>query len=140
MPNPKEMDIAYFVHLHLNTTERSSAHPYKDEESLYCVAGKPRPMLVLTVHSDRLGVRWFRVVPITSKGTDSNQRKKLNLYPIGKLPGDKRDSYIMADGSGKLPQNMVHRVSGRSPVIDTMDPLGFSSLVKIVNHHMMAAN
>ena len=135
---PKEMDIAYFVHLHLDTIELSSPHSHREGHCVYRVEGKPRPMLVLNVLPDQRGCRWFRVLPITSKGKDANERLKRSLFPIGKLPGFECDSYITSDDPRKLPENMVHRANGRSPIIHTMDRLGFDSLVSIARHHLMA--
>lgn len=136
---PKEMDIAYFVHLHLNTIELSSAQSHREGHSFYRVEGKPRPMLVLNVLPDQRGCRWFRVLPITSKGKDANERLKQSLFSIGKLPGFKCDSYIASDDARKLPENMVHRASGRSPIIHTMDRMVFNNLIIIARHHLMAA-
>ncbi len=136
---PKEMDIAYFVHLHLDTTEPSSDRSHKQDHFVYCVEGKPRPMLVLRVLPDHRGRRWFRVLPITSKGKDANERLKNGVFFVGKLPGNERDSYITADDLRKLPENMVHRAKDRSPIIHSMDRLEFDNVVRIAASLSMRA-
>ena len=136
---PKERDIAYFVHLHLDTIELASEPSYREGHCIYRVEGKPRPMLVLTVLPDQRGCRWFRVLPITSKGKDANGQLKRGCVPIGKLPDHDCVSYITVDDSRKLPANMVDRANRRSPTVLSIDRLAFDNILTTVARLAMSA-
>jgi hypothetical protein len=136
---PKEMDIAYFVHLHLNTIKSTTEPSHREGHCCYRVEGKPRPMLVLTVLPEERGCRWFRVLAITSKGKDVQGKLKRGFIPIGKLRDHDCVSYITVDDNRKLPENMVHRANRRSPIIDSMDRLGFDNVITTVARLSMRA-
>jgi hypothetical protein len=135
---PKERDVAYCVHLHLETTTFAEPHLYKADHAVYKVEGKTRPMLVLGELSKRKrGKRWFHVIPITSKGKAEDGRRKPNCYSIGQLPGCETESYLVVDDVRLLPDNMVHQHNGKPKIVHQLDRLEFMNFVKITEHHQM---
>ena len=134
---PREMDIAYFVHLHLDTLAVSALRSDIAGHRVYRVEGKPRPMLVTYVLPEKNGLRWFRVLPITTKGEHHNHQLKDGHFLIGKLRGAAEVSYIKPDDSRKLPENMLHHKKGLATIIDSMDRLRFNELVNLARNYMM---
>ncbi len=135
-PLPSEGDVAYFVHLHLDTAAVKGAHPRQTATWVYHVEGKPRPMLVLTClkQCDR-GRRWFLVLPITTKGYDGKGRRRSDVEPIGRCIDPDRDSFVRVEPC-RLPENLLFCGNGGSAIVRSCDPLGVGNALKILEHKL----
>jgi hypothetical protein len=127
---PKDGDIAYFIHLHLDTVVEECKHPQRPAERIYRVEGKPRPMLVLRHQLGReYGKCRFWVCPITSRG-DAKGNPRRGYEPIGKCIDGARKSFVSLEPLW-LPENMLH---GESPIVKPCEPLAFQNAIKVINH------
>ena len=135
--SPDERDVVYFVHLHLDTVVKQDEKHPKEDHWFYRVEGKARPMLVVRVEGSERGQRWFRVVPITSKGFKEDGGVKPNHVPIGKLSGYECNSFAVVGNPQRLPEKMLDCSKGQCRIVDTIDPLGFDNLLKIITRLRM---
>lgn len=140
MSDPQQLAermIAYFVELHQNSAIRIGQHEHKPGHIVYRIEGKARPMLVSSVaHSDH-GCRWYRVLRITTRRVDTRGRIKPNLYSIGPLVNGNKTSFVDADSFLMMPDTLLHKVDGKSPVIKTLDRNDYNPIIQIVNTQMM---
>ena len=130
---PKEGDVAYFVKLHLDTLQMTGTHPSRPDHWLYSLEGKSRPMLVIRLLPERVrGRRWFRVLPITSKGSDGNGKQKNGVEPIGNCLDPAVLSFVELEPQ-VLPENMICRKSdGQLDRVTPCDPSSFANAVKVL--------
>lgn len=134
---PAAGEVAYFVHLHLDTACRHADHPHKSDQGIYQVDGKPRPMLVLHEYSSvKRKRRWFLVLPITSKGRDAKDRPRTDVEPIGDCINENRESFVEMSPE-QLPENMLYVRSGHHPVVAPCNPLAFANAVKVLERKVL---
>lgn len=129
---PEERDIVYCVHLHLNTVTPVEKLSDKEDHWIYRVEGKARPMLVVRVENSKPGRRLFRVIPITSQGLKEDGQLKPGHVRIGRLQGYECNSFANVGDPQTLPENMLANSKGQNRIVDTIDPLGFDNLLKII--------
>jgi hypothetical protein len=83
-------DIVNFAFLHLNEAamDPASQEPNDEGKYLYKIWGKPRPMLVLyTIDEENYGIKWYRVLKLTTKGHRADRRRKRDHLVLGKILG-----------------------------------------------------
>ena len=131
-----EGTVAYFVHLHLDTAKQIAKHAHREQHWVYEVEGKPRPMLILSKPRSERGQHWYRVSPLTTKGLNEQGACKPRHVRIGTLCNQDSESYVIAEVYN-VPENLVHLVHGRSPVIGTIDRLAFGNILKIVQNVLL---
>lgn len=131
---PRPGDVAWFIHLHLDDeVVELSRHPSKEDWRIYRVAGKRRPMVVLfRLSKCRRKRRWFRVLPITTKGRDESGKVLADFEFIGRCIDPDKDSFVDLDACD-LPDNMLCRSGGRPLVREPFNKLAFDAAIKIVS-------
>ena len=130
---PSAGQVAYFVHLHLDTAQDLGEHPIHNDERVYRVNGKARPMLVLAELKPERGRRWFHVLRITSKGLDEKGNPKEGHQRIGKCIAPEVDSCVVLELQ-RLPDNLLHPIDGGSAVVVPCDQFGFDQALKIIHY------
>ena len=131
---PNEREVAYFVHLHLDTVTEQARHSEMEDVWIYSVQGKPRPMLVLRRLPERKrGRRMLLVVPITSQGLDSQRKLLPDHEPIGDCLDRGKPSYLKLQLQ-RLPENLVHRQAGKSSIKQPCDPFAFGHVIKTIEN------
>src|SRR6478609_6653752 len=131
----KERDVVYFVHLHLDTARRLNESARHENEKVYRVEGKPRPMLVMSRLQKRRGRDWFRVLPITSKGKDKTGKLLPDIEYIGDCLNVGRESYVKLDPRD-LPENMLSVEDGKSLVVTPCDHFAFANAIKVLERKL----
>lgn len=131
---PKEGDVATFMHLHLSTATKKGKHPHREGHWVVEVEGKARPMLIIRAlpNKDR-GRWWFLAMPITSKGKDESGRTRRNVESIGNCLETTRESFVELEVR-KYPENLLHFEQGGSPLITPCDQDAFRNFFRIVSH------
>ena len=135
--SPAEGDIVYFVQLHLNTLSKTEKHPLKQDEWVYKVEGKARPMLVWKVDANERGRQWFRVIPITTKGLREDGTSKPSHIRIGKLPGFSSESFAEVRVPQYLPDNMLDDYGGNCRRVCKLDRLAFGNVLNCARNLLM---
>ena len=123
---PRAGQVAYFVHLHLDTARDDGAHPVLHNERVYRVDGKARPMLVLTELKPERGRRWLLAVPITSKGIDAKGNLKPDHIRMDRCLSADMESFAMLPPQ-RLPDNLLCGTAMRAA-----DPFAFQNAVKVI--------
>ena len=127
-------DVVYFVHLHLNTVKRLKK---EGEFWSYSVTGKFRPMIILReLPSDR-GCRWFRVIPLTTKGLLEEGKPKEAVVHIGLLPGENLPSYFEKGDVPRLPEYMIQKVAGHPRMKAPLEKHQMDHIEKLAGHFAM---
>ena len=129
-PYPKATETAEFIHLHLDTVEVNGPHPTHPNEYIYQVAGKPRPMLVLSRLKDERGQVLFLVLPITKQGY-VNGKLRDRVQPIGDCITAGVQSFVLTEPC-RLPANMLHCSHGQSPIYRPCNRLAYFNAVKAI--------
>ena len=133
---PKAGQVAYFVHLHLDTARDIGDHPVHQNERVYHVDGKARPMLVLAELKRERGRRWFKVLRITSKGLDAHGNPKIGHQLIGDCIGPEIGSFVVLELQ-RLPDNLLHAMNGRSAIVAPCHQFAFDQAWKIIQHKFL---
>ena len=131
-----ERDVAYFVHLHLDTVtaDEDCDHPDCNGVWAYRVHGKPRPMLVLGLFPKPCRGRvWVKAVPLTTKGEDGKGRQRDDVMLIGKLVDPDKDSYVKLE-LWRLPENLLSDRTGQAPYSRQVDQGSFAAITKLLVH------
>lgn len=129
---PSAGEVAYFVHLHLNTVRDVGMHVHKEKVRMYHVEGKPRPMLVLMQLTEpEYGERIFIVLPITTKPKDGKDRLRTDLLRIGDCIDKDRNSFISLRPQ-RLPGNLLSNRGDKSPIKEIADSIGVRCVFNIV--------
>ena len=129
---PNGGDVAYFVHLHLDTINEHSEHPRKKDTLIYRVEGKARQMFVIKRLSQKeRGKRWFLALPITSKGLNEAGHKRKGYQQISNCLDGKTESFVKWEVH-RYPENMLHAKRGHPTVVTPCDPATFKDVLKIV--------
>ena len=129
---PAAGQVAYFVDLHLDTVRVVERNTRKEDIWWYRAEGKTRPMYVLAASPKReRGKRWFTVLSITTKGLDEKERLRDSHIHIGECICPDQDSYVDLRPQ-RLPENMLSRRAGESPIVSPCDRLGFDSATRII--------
>ena len=128
---PNEKEVVDFLKPHFDTLRETGPHPSIPGHRLCTLEGKPRPMLILRCFPKReRGLRWFLVVPLTSKGEDTVG----DLQPIGNCIDEGVDSFVELIPC-KLPENMICRNGvGQLTRHTPCDPPSFAHAVKVILH------
>ena len=136
-PHLKERDVAYLVKLHLDTVCLKAPHPSRQDEFIYEVEGKPRPMLIIRVLPKRdRGVHWVLAVALT---TSCPRARKDQLRRIGNCVNEKVVSYVETEVH-KLPETMRPNDANGSAVIKRLDRYAFDHVIKIISHGLLQTN
>ena len=124
---PTGGQVARFIKLHLDTLVRKDKHPHKEGESIYTIDGKTRPMLVLERLSRERGRRWFRVLPITTKGRDEGGNRRDDVEPIDNCIEADKVSFVEMRPQW-LPDNLFD-----GSIIKPCDPIVFGHVLRILS-------
>ena len=120
---PSAGKVAYFVKLHLYTVRFVKHSDELKKTGLYEVEGKARPMLVCEVLAGNAGCS-FRVFPMTTKSAKQRGNPEYRV-PVGRLPNETKESFVMVDDIQILPENMLSPDWARPSEFQTLEPLAF---------------
>lgn len=120
----REGDVVYFHCLHLSSARRVSERPIYRDIHLYQAEGKPRPVLVLgEVAEDRDGVKWFHVLELSTKISETKRR--LGFVRIGPFVDPLKDSYANCNPKC-YPENLVG-----GGIVRQLNPIELSSVCAV---------
>ena len=124
--------VVYVVHLHLNTAQEVGPHPERDDERIYSVDGKARPMLFITRESKKdRGVYWYLAFPIFSDGHDERGVLKKDFMEIGDCLETSHRSFIHCS-LGRIPENLIVTRGDQPKIIEPSDPQAIANFLKII--------
>jgi hypothetical protein len=136
---PSVLQVAWFVHLHLDTADEDGPHPHGGSTRYYRMAGKPRPMLVIAAPKKREhDRRWFVVLRTTTKRPDDVGVGRSRWQCIGNCLQEAKESFLCFEPA-LIPENLLHIVNDQSPILVPYHELAFRSLLTIVRHWAMNA-
>lgn len=120
-------DIVYFDYLHLGTavaTPRSGCS-HRSWASHYCIEGKARPVLILDELNEDFGVKWYRILKVTTK--DYPERNSQKIGPVF----SEKVSYVSLEPE-LYPINLRSSREPESNEKKTMSRLACDSIRKIM--------
>jgi len=120
-PKLKVGQIAYFVHLHLDTVTLFDKQGRQKDCSWYKVEGKRRPMIVQGEPVLEREVWWYRVVPLTSKPGKGRTR-------VGRIVDPEKVSYAIHDVQ-RMPECLF---DGHGTLMAELDPIGLANITKTI--------
>ena len=132
----KSGDVVYFYHLFLATVRdrQPAPHPATDDTFVFRVNGKARPMLIvdrIPYHSGHGGSTWYRVLPITTKGTEHG-RPKPGHEPIGPCIDGNRPSYVNCYELTSYPDALLS-AEHAGPLVQPVDPNAIQNILSVVS-------